>query len=88
MVKWFDANQYIRMKHPEALKLLEEGPYGVSPPFMIVGSNTKIDGSGQIKLSREYRWGTCYIENESHTEFNVLNRLLIDYFREGLVKLT
>lgn len=53
---------------------------------MIVGSNTKIDGNGELKLSREYRWGTCYIENEMHTEFHLLNKLLMNCFREGLVK--
>lgn len=58
---WFDVEEFIRQKYPDQLHYLEKGPYGVSPPFMLVSSTTQIQTDTDLQVGREFKWGTCYI---------------------------
>lgn len=86
-VSWFDVEEYIRQKYPQKKNLLD-GPYGLSPPFMISCSTTQLEKRNIMKPAREFKWGTCEVDNPEHTEFTQLKTLLLEYLRQGLVMMT
>ena len=85
-VTWFDVEEFMRQKHG-GVELLK-GPYGQFPPFMIACSTTRIEAKRELQIAREFRWGTCIVENPEHTEFQQLKEMLLKYLRKGLVKMT
>jgi len=58
-------------------------------PFAVVGSNTIIeDASGSRYRGRKYPWGCVNIEDQNHSDFSLLRKLLLCHHTQDLIDTT
>lgn len=87
-LEWFDCAKSLR-NSPKQLNRIKDGPFGPSPPFLIISSIKKIEISPNLFIfGRKYNWGICNIENPEHSDFLILYQLLIGHFSLDLVNKT
>ena len=78
-VSWFNSSLALR-ENKEKLKELKRSTLGESPPFLIINSNSSIQGEdGEVKIGRKYSWGVCEVTNPKHTDFKLLYSLIVGY---------
>ncbi|KAL4495024.1 hypothetical protein ABPG72_015724 [Tetrahymena utriculariae] len=86
-INFFDCEAPLKIDK-ERLQKLKKGPFGPSPPFLLISSVQKIEIEQQKIYARKYPWGICKIEDPEHSDFLLLYQLLIGYFITDLKKLT
>ncbi|EAS01103.2 septin protein (macronuclear) [Tetrahymena thermophila SB210] len=86
-ISFFDCEAPLK-NDKERLQKLRNGPFGHSPPFLMISSVQKIEIEKQKIYARKYPWGICKIEDPEHSDFLLLYQLLIGYFIADLKKLT
>ncbi|QID86874.1 Cell division control protein 3 [Saccharomyces pastorianus] len=58
-------------------------------PYAVVGSNDLVENyNGSQVRGRSYPWGVIEVDNDSHSDFNLLKNLLIKQFMEELKERT
>lgn len=57
-------------------------------PFAVCGSKTMVDIGGKKVRARKYPWGTVEIENDAHSQFNMLRDSIIRSNMEDLIMST
>jgi septin family protein len=89
-VNWFSIEELLRQYHNEKLKNLLEGTFGRSPPFVITCCTEKEynETTKKTELVRDFRWGKCELNNETHNDFKFLKSLLIYYLSDLLIRYT
>lgn len=56
-----------------------------SLPYAVIGSNDIVENySGNQVRGRSYPWGVIEVDNDNHSDFNLLKNLLIKQFMEEL----
>ncbi|KAL4450828.1 hypothetical protein ABPG74_011670 [Tetrahymena malaccensis] len=86
-ISFFDCEAPLK-NDKERLQKLKNGPFGPSPPFLLISSVQKIEIEKQKIYARKYPWGICKIEDPEHSDFLLLYQLLIGYFITDLKKVT
>jgi septin family protein len=89
-VNWFSIEEILRQNYPEKLALLLEGTFGRSPPFAIACCTEKEYNqlNRKYEMVRDYKWGKCELNNETHNDFKFLKELLISYLSDILIRST
>eukprot|EP01017_Pseudomicrothorax_dubius_P048018 TRINITY_DN8678_c0_g1_i1.p1 TRINITY_DN8678_c0_g1~~TRINITY_DN8678_c0_g1_i1.p1 ORF type:complete len:429 (-),score=54.31 TRINITY_DN8678_c0_g1_i1:163-1449(-) len=83
-VDWFDCASAVG---PEKSGTLQDGPFGPSPPFVVVSAVEKVPiAPNQFVIGRKYRWGVCSLENPDHSDFMLLYSLLIGHFSLACIR--
>ncbi|CAI4046802.1 hypothetical protein SKDZ_12G3440 [Saccharomyces kudriavzevii ZP591] len=60
-----------------------------SLPYAVIGSNNLVENyNGAQVRGRSYPWGVIEVDNDSHSDFNLLKNLLIKQFMEELKERT
>ncbi|EGR33121.1 hypothetical protein IMG5_061200 [Ichthyophthirius multifiliis] len=85
-----DASNYkLNWFNYKIQKELLQGPFGQSPPFLVISSIQSIKtNKNETIYGRSYPWGICNIENPQHSDFILLYHYLIGYFTLELIKNT